>query len=168
MKILQPSHAARDPSASGAPIARPIASGDGWSLAEYVCGAGPGSPSFEERHGAFTVAAVLEGLFRYRTDTGTALLHPGALLLGNFGTCFECGHDHSRGDRCVALHLAPEYFGEIAASISGTAGFRFRGAMLPAHAGTLPWFAHIEASLAYGDRCEIEETASNLSRPWPR
>ena len=34
--------------------------------------------------------------------------------------------------------------------------------MLPAHAGTLPWFARIEASLAHGDRCEIEETAIEL------
>lgn len=78
------------------------------------------------------IAAVLDGSFHYSADSGKALLHPGALMLGNPGSCYQCGHDHSTGDRCAALHLAPELFAEIAASSGGGARFRFTSAMLPA------------------------------------
>ena len=83
------------------PVARVVARGRDWSAAEYVCSAGPGDRSFEEQHEVFTLAAVVKGSFRYKTDTGTSLLHPGSWLLGNHGRCFSCGHDHSRGDRVV-------------------------------------------------------------------
>lgn len=113
------------------PVSRLIAQGSDWSAAEYICSAGPNDPSFEERHEGFTFAAVVEGSFRYETDTGTALLHPGSWLLGNFGQCFCCGHDHSRGDRCVAFHIGPELFAEIASSIGDTARYTFGLPMLP-------------------------------------
>ncbi|MGH7003692.1 MAG: helix-turn-helix domain-containing protein, partial [Alphaproteobacteria bacterium] len=57
---------------------------------------------------------------------------PGAFLLGNAGTCFECGHEHATGDRCIAFQFAPAYFEEIAASAAGAYRFRFPTAMLPA------------------------------------
>ncbi len=78
------------------------------------------------------IAAVLEGSFHYAADSGKALLHPGALMLGNPGSCYQCGHDHSTGDRCAGLHLAPELFAEIAAGNGGGGNFRFTAAMLPA------------------------------------
>ena len=65
---------------------------------------------------------MIDGLFRYRADTGTAILHPGAFLLGNSDTCYECGHDHSTGDRCIAFQVSPQYFAEVAASRAGSAG----------------------------------------------
>src|SRR2546430_5544229 len=30
------------------------------------------------------------------------LMTPGSLLLGNAGQCFECGHEHGLGDRCLS------------------------------------------------------------------
>jgi AraC family transcriptional regulator len=144
------------------PIARALGRGQDWCISEYVCTARPGDRAFEERHKHVTVAAVVAGLFTYRADTGAALLHPGAFLLGNFGTCFECGHDHSSGDRCIAFHFAPEYFAEVAASVAGSATFRFPTAMLPAVPKGVPWLARIEARVAGGRQLEIDEAALQL------
>ena len=88
-----------------------------------VCRSGPDDRRFEERHTRVSIAAVISGSFVYRCDSGSELLHPGALLLGNTGSCFECGHEHSRGDRCVAFHLDQDLFEEIAAATTGTPSF---------------------------------------------
>ncbi|MEL3891844.1 helix-turn-helix domain-containing protein [Ferrovibrio sp. MS7] len=114
------------------PTGRLLGQGRGWRLSEFVCRAGPGDRPFEERHDMVAIAAVLEGSFHYAADSGKALLHPGALMLGNPGSCYQCGHDHSTGDRCAGLHLAPELFAEIAAGNGGGGNFRFTAAMLPA------------------------------------
>jgi AraC family transcriptional regulator len=139
-----------------------LAQGRDWCVREYVCNAGPGDRAFEERHACFTIAAVVEGSFNYRADTGTSLLHPGAFLLGNHGACFECGHDHSKGDRCIAFHFEPEYFAEIAASAAGTARFTFPTGMLPALPMGVPWLARTQARIALGQRLEIDEAISQL------
>ena len=129
--------AARE-SRPAAPAPRPIAQGEGWRLTEFRCQAGPQDRPYEEQHGRFSIAAVAEGSFTYRASHGTALLHPGALLLGNAGACFQCGHEHAKGDRCLALHMTPAYFEEAATGAAGSSRFRFRQAMLPAGAATLP------------------------------
>lgn len=113
------------------PAVRRIAQGPDWSINEYVCCAGPRDRPFEERHQGATIAAVVEGSFSYRTVTGRALMYPGAFLLGNPGTCFECGHDHSTGDRCISIHLAADFFAEISANAAGSGRFTFPSAMLP-------------------------------------
>ena len=64
---------------------RTLAAGDGWSVHEVVCRAGPSDRPFEERHEGFSVSAVIEGSFTYRSEAGRGLLYPGALLLGNSG-----------------------------------------------------------------------------------
>ena len=92
----------------GALSARLLARGEGWRISDIVCRAGPNDRPFEERHEDVSIAAVVEGSFRYRSSTGTALLYPGAFLLGNAGACFECGHEHATGDRCVSFQFAPE------------------------------------------------------------
>jgi AraC family transcriptional regulator len=117
---------------NGPPRPRRIAHQRQWSLTEYVCTAGPHDRPFEERHDRVTVALVTAGTFRYRTRTGEGLLYPGAFLLGNAGACYECGHEHSRGDRCIALHIDRELFAEIASGSSGSNRCKFRCAMLPA------------------------------------
>src|SRR5262245_43148901 len=95
---------------AAAPAVRSLRRGREWRVGEYVGTAGPGHRPFEERHGEVAIAAVVEGTFTYRADTGTAMLHPGAFLLGNAATCYQCGHDHSRGDRCISFQAAPDYF----------------------------------------------------------
>ena len=145
-----------------APVARPLRQGDGWSISEYLCTAGPGDRPFEERHQHFSIAAVVEGTFSYRADTGTAVLHPGAFLFGNSETCYECGHDHSTGDRCIAFHFSPAHFAEVAASIAGSGRFRFPTSMLPVMPKLLPWLVRIEAGAALAECLEVEELAPRL------
>ena len=118
--------------ANGPPKLRSIAWESQWSFTEYVCAAGPHDRLFEERHDRVSIALVTSGTFRYRTDTGEGILYPGAFLLGNAGSSYECGHEHSHGDRCLALHIDQELFGEIALSSSGSTHCDFRTAILPA------------------------------------
>jgi AraC-like DNA-binding protein len=124
-----------------------IAQGDGWRIEDVTCTAGPDSRAFEERHGGASIAAVVSGSFRYRSDAGSALLYPGAFLLGNPGACFECGHDHSRGDRCIAIHLNTALFEEVSATAASQSHFRFPAAMMPALPELLPTLVSIEALL---------------------
>jgi AraC family transcriptional regulator len=140
----------------------PIASCRDWSMAEYVCSAGPGGRNFEERHETFTIAAVVEGTFHYKTDTGTALMHPGSWLLGNHAECFVCGHDHSRGDRCIAVHISPQYFAEVSSSHGGTARFRFASPVLPAKARGLSLLARARSIAAHSDGLEIDEAVTGI------
>ncbi|RTL66456.1 MAG: helix-turn-helix domain-containing protein [Hyphomicrobiales bacterium] len=140
--------------------ARTIAGGDAWSVMEFTCRAGPGDRAFEEAHGAFSVAAVVSGTFMYRSGTGQHLLHPGALLLGNHGACYECGHDHGRGDRCISFQVAPELFREIAASAGGASTFRFPTAMIPAGSEIGPSLVATLASCE--DGLQSEEAAFDL------
>lgn len=114
------------------PAARVIAHDADWTLNEFICHAGPQDRPFEERHASVAIAAVLEGSFQYRCDSGRALLYPGAVMLGNIGACYECGHEHGSGDRCVSFQFSPALFEEIAASTAGSSRFRFTAAMLPA------------------------------------
>ena len=62
-----------------------------------------------------SIAIVAAGTFQYRSTTGRALMTPGSLLLGNAAECFECGHEHGTGDRCIAFRFTPESFEQIAA-----------------------------------------------------
>jgi AraC family transcriptional regulator len=86
-----------------------LASGPGWQVSDVICTSGPQDRPFEERHAGISIAAVTEGTFQYRSQQGSALLVPGALLLGNAGACFECGHEHAPGDRCLAFHMTPAF-----------------------------------------------------------
>jgi AraC family transcriptional regulator len=124
---------------------RTLATGDGWSVHEVVCNAGPSDRPFEERHEGFSVSAVVEGSFTYRSDAWRGLLYPGALLLGNSGACFECGHAHGVGDRCISLNVRDDLFGEIAAAAASTSRFRFSAPSLPPSPKALPVVALMEA-----------------------
>jgi AraC-like DNA-binding protein len=140
------SFAARLPTPEdGALAKRRLAAGDGWSVHEVICRAGPSDRPFEERHDGFSISAVVEGSFTYRSDAGHGLLYPGALLLGNNGWCFECGHAHGRGDRCISLNVREEQFGEIAAAAASSSRFRFSVPSLPPSLQALPVVTHMEA-----------------------
>jgi AraC-like DNA-binding protein len=100
---------------AGRMASRTLARGDGWGVADVLCTAGPDDHCFEEHHATHSIAIVLAGTFQYRSALGRSLMTPGSLMLGNPGQCFECGHEHAAGDRCVALWFSPEYFERIAA-----------------------------------------------------
>src|ERR1700727_3459682 len=143
-------------------LKRTLATGDGWSLHEIVCRAGPSNRPFEERHDGFSVSAVVGGNFTYRSDSGRQLLYPGALLLGNNGSCFECGHQHGIGDRCISLNVHEEQFSEIAAAAASTSRFRFSAPSLPPSRNALPVIALMEALSCAPSSLRSEELALRL------
>ena len=102
------------PDAPGGFIDRPVASGPGWRVRDIVCTCGPHDRPFEERHAGASVSIVLGGSFVYRDGRGSALMAPGAMLLGDPGRAFECSHDHAAGDRCLSFQLDPDYFARVA------------------------------------------------------
>jgi AraC-like DNA-binding protein len=138
--------ATRDRPAAPAISARVRARGAGWHASEVVCTQGPHDRAFEERHGDVCLGIVLAGSFQYRSSRGSALLYPGAILLGDVGSCFECGHPHGSGDRCLAVHFDGEYFAEIAASTAGP-GFRLAAPMLPALRELVAPLASVQSEL---------------------
>lgn len=94
---------------------RPVAQGEGWSVRDVVCTAGPRDRPFEERHSAVYIAVVAVGTFQYRSLSAHELMTPGSLLLGNAGQDFTCGHAHASGDRCLSFGYTPDYFERIVA-----------------------------------------------------
>jgi len=98
---------------------RVLAQGEGWHVADMTCTCGPQDRRFEEQHPFFTIAVVLAGTFQYRGSLSRSgsvqeLMTPGSLLLGNAGQCFECGHEHGLGDRCISFRYSPDYFERLA------------------------------------------------------
>src|ERR671913_1639310 len=71
---------------------------------------GPEDRVFEEQHTWYSIAIVLTGTFQYRSRAGHTLMTPGSLMLGSPGQCFECGHEHAEGDRCVSFWYEPDCF----------------------------------------------------------
>ena len=113
----------REDGTPGRTLPRIIASGDGWTVTDVVCTCGPETRPYEERHSSYSIAVVLAGSFQYRSAVGRALMTPGSLLLGNRDQCFECGHEHGDGDRCVSFWYAPDDFERLAADAGARAGF---------------------------------------------
>ena len=136
-----------------------LASGPGWSVSDVVCNAGPHDRPFEERHEAVCIAAVTQGTFQYRSALGTVVLAPGALLLGNAGTCFECGHEHAIGDRCISFHFAPDRLEAIATAVPGARRLAFTVPRLPPLPALMPIVAAAEVARDERDSAELEELA---------
>src|SRR5262249_2128575 len=92
-----------------------------WAVRDVVCSHGPQDRPFEEQHEQVTIAIVASGTFQYRASglSGRATMTPGSVLLGSAGQCFECGHDHAVGDRCVSFHFTPEYFHAVTDGVDG-------------------------------------------------
>lgn len=100
--------------APGSSEARPIALGEGWRVVDIVCTYGPGDQPFEEHFLATSISLVLAGTFIYRSGRGPTLMAPGALMLGNYGSAYECSHQHGQGDRCLSFQFQPDLFERIA------------------------------------------------------
>ena len=140
-------------------ISRLLASGPGWHVEDVICNHGPADRPFEERHEAACIAVVSAGTFYYRSAQGAALLVPGALLLGNPGTSFECGHERTRGDRCLAFHRTPEFMEDVAAQIPGARTAFFGTPRLPPLRSLMPVVAAAEAARDGGHTAWLEELA---------
>jgi len=142
---------------------RLLASGSGWRVADAVCSYGPHDRPYEEQHGAVCIAAVTAGTFRYHSTLGSAVLAPGALLLGNDRHCFECGHEHGVGDRCLSFQFTPEFLQGVVAAVPGARRLAFTVPHLPPHPALLPIVAAAEAAREDGGTAEFEELAVRLA-----
>lgn len=142
---------------------RTLASGPGWWVADIVCTAAAGDRPFEEEHGSFCLAAVTSGTFRYRSRQGSAVMAPGSLLLGNAGTCFECGHAHGRGDRCLSFHFSPTFLEGVLAAVPGARRLGFDAPHLPPLPQLAPLLADAEVAREAGDKAELEEIGVRLA-----
>jgi AraC-like DNA-binding protein len=142
--------------------ARVLASGPGWSVSDVICTAGPHDRPFEERHETVSIAAVTAGTFQYRTASGRAVLAPGGLLLGNPGACFECGHEHGTGDRCLAFSFTPSLLEGIVAAVPGARRLTFAVPCLPPIPPLMPLLATAEAARDAEAAAELEELALRL------
>jgi AraC-like DNA-binding protein len=143
--------------------ARTLAEGEGWRVLDVVCRAGPGDPSFEEQHTRVSVTAVIGGSFVYRSSLGRAFLTPGALLLGNHKTCFECGHEHGAGDRCVSFQFTPELFETIAHDVPGVRSTSFSTNRIAPLSTLTRLFAAVEYGARFAPPAQLEETALRLA-----
>ncbi len=140
-----------------------LASGAGWRVDDVVCTFGPRDRPFEERHDAVCIAAVTHGTFQYRSTLGSAVLAPGALLLGNACHAFECSHEHDVGDRCLAFQFTPEFLEGVATAVPGVRRIGFSAPRLPPHPASLPLIAAAEAARDDSDTLEFEELALRLA-----
>jgi len=131
---------------AGQTAGRLLAQGDGWSAEDVVCTSGPQDRPFEEQYGHVAIAVVAAGSFQYRSATGRELMTPGSLLLGNAGQCFECGHEHGAGDRCLSFRYAPDYFENLASAAGALPDFRI--SRLPPLRVLSPLVARAVAGLA--------------------
>lgn len=157
------------------PARRELARDAGWSVSDVVCSSGPRDRPFGEQHTGVCIAMVIAGSFQYRSSAGRELMTPGSLLLGNAGQCFECGHEHGVGDRCLSFSYEPEYFEHLAfeagvrAAISyqgrktsGTAG-HFQALRVPPLRDTSGLFARGCAGIIQGENAAWEELSIELA-----
>ncbi len=140
-----------------------LASGRGWSVSDVLCSSGPHDRPFEEQHASVCIAAVMQGCFQYRTTQGSATLVPGALLLGNQQSCFECGHDHGTGDRCLSFMYEPACFEAVLSSVPGARATAFRVPHLPTLMSMTCVFADAELARSTGDTVWFEQLALDLA-----
>lgn len=139
-----------------------LASGPGFRVNDVVCTSGPADRPFEEQHDTFSMAIVTAGTFRYRTGYGEALLSPGSLLLGNRGACYECGHEHGVGDRCLSVRVTERFMETVASACPGVRKVRFEAPRLPALPHLAPLIAAAECAREAGDAGALEEIALRL------
>jgi len=143
-------------STSSPPRRRQLASGEGWSVSDVVCTSGPQDRPFEEQFFETCVAIVVGGTFQYRTSMGRDLMMPGAILLGNAGDCFTCGHEHSVGDRCISFSYTQEFCERFKDS-AGLAKSRFKTPRLAPTRALSPLVSKASELLARADHGAFEE-----------
>lgn len=128
----------------------------GICFSEVSCDAGPDDAPFEEQHALASVAFVTHGGFGYRCSAGSAVLGPGAVLLGNAGSAYTCTHAAPGGDRCLSFGYSGQVVEDVAASATRAA--RFRRPALPA-APALAALPALAATAAEGIGPSLEEIA---------
>jgi AraC-like DNA-binding protein len=143
--------------------ARMLAAGAGWRVQEVNCYSGPADRPFEERHGWTSIAAVMAGVFTYRSDRGRAVMVPGALMLGTAGTCFQCGHEHGTGDRCISFQFSPDFIEDVAGGLKSARGTAFTRPSLAPDDRLLPLLAEARRLVRAPDPLHAEQVAISMA-----
>ena len=109
--------------------------------------AAPGRPIGPLRSGTTGSASRLssKGASPIARTPATGCFIPAHCCSETMAQCFECGHAHGIGDRCISLNVHEEQFSEIAAAAGSTSRFRFSAPSLPPSPKALPIIAHMEA-----------------------
>ncbi|HEY8949424.1 MAG TPA: AraC family transcriptional regulator [Rhizomicrobium sp.] len=83
--------------------------GNGLSVIDYRCTAGPNTQPFVECHDRHSISYVRRGNFAVRSRGRAFDLVAGSLFVGHPGDEYVCTHDHHVcGDECLSIQLAPE------------------------------------------------------------
>jgi AraC family transcriptional regulator len=70
---------------------------------------------FEKRYHGPIFGVVEAGAFKYRCETGEAIVAPGSILFGNAGESFGCAHLDDKGNRRSVVAIAEDLLEEAAA-----------------------------------------------------
>jgi AraC family transcriptional regulator len=81
--------------------------GEGVSVIDYRCAAGPKDTPFAEFHRDFSLSYVRKGSFGCRVGGRSFELVAGSILIGHPGDEYVCTHEQAGGDECLSFHLAP-------------------------------------------------------------
>jgi AraC-like DNA-binding protein len=121
-------------------------------LSNVTCTLGRADKPYLETHerGAWTVALVRRGSFRYRAarTNDTHALRAGWLLFGRPDSEYQCFHDHDAGDECASLSIPEELLWDVARVASTP-----EKAILSTPAA-LPPLPKVAALLEYARHCE--------------
>jgi AraC family transcriptional regulator len=142
---------------------RLIAAGRGWRVSDIEFRADTEACLLEDRHEDVVIGAIIEGSFRYRSTHGSAILTPGALLLGNAGDPFECTYEHTLGDRCISFYYTPDFFEHVARAIPIATRFDFGAHRIPPTPAMIALTATVEAESVFGDALRAEEVALQIA-----
>jgi AraC-like DNA-binding protein len=83
--------------------------GNGLSVIDYRCTAGPDTKPFVERHDRHSISYVRRGSFAAHSRGQTFDMVAGSLFIGHPGDEYICTHDHHVcGDECLSVQFAPE------------------------------------------------------------
>jgi AraC family transcriptional regulator len=83
------------------------------SVTEYRCKIAPGTAPFAEWHGSYSVSYVRTGSFGCTTRGRTHELVAGSVMIGFPGQEFVCTHEHTHGDECLSIRVAPELVEQV-------------------------------------------------------
>jgi AraC family transcriptional regulator len=123
-----------------------------------------GDRSFEEQYCNTSIGMVVAGTFQHSSTHGHHLMTPGSLLLGNSGECFECGHDHAAGDRCISFQYSADYFDRLVAdsAVRCSTG-RFQRSHLPPIPTSAALIARAAAAVSQVADVSWEELALDVA-----
>ena len=142
-----------------------LASGSGWRVADVVCTLRPARSPFR---GAARRCLHRGGNGRdvpIPLDARVGRAGAGRVAARQRSPCFECGHEHGVGDRCLSFQFAPEFLRRCRSRSPGRApSLAFSVPRLPPHPALLPIIAAAEAAREDGDTAAFEEVGAASCR----